>query len=93
MLQRRAGQNAAGAHGRTIGAGAQLSTYGGTLTMSGIRQILLGLLTFLQSALSILTLLVDALRAAILVLEVVLGSLPTEGGLGARVKAEERSVP
>jgi len=70
-----------------------LSTYGGTLTMSGIRQILLGLLTFLQSALSILTLLVDALRAAILVLEVVLGSLPTEGGLGARVKAEERSVP
>lgn len=70
-----------------------MSTYGGTLTMSGIRQILLGLLTFLQSALSILTLLVDALRAAILVLEVVLGSLPTEGGLGARVKAEERSVP
>lgn len=61
--------------------------------MSGIRQILLGLLTFLQSALSILTLLVDALRAAILVLEVALGSLPTEGGLGARVKAEERSVP
>lgn len=61
--------------------------------MSGIRQILLGLLTFLQSALSILTLLVDALRAAILVLEVVLGSLPTENGLGARVKAEERSVP
>lgn len=70
-----------------------MSIHGGTLTMSGIRQILLGLLTFLQSALSILTLLVDALRAAILVLEVVLGSLPTENGLGARVKAEERSVP
>lgn len=61
--------------------------------MSGIRQILLGLLTFLQSVLSILILLVDGLRAVILVLEVVLGSLPAESGLGARVKAEERSVP
>lgn len=61
--------------------------------MSGIRQILLGLQTSLQSALSILLLLADGLRAVISVLAVVLDNLPEATKTGGSVKGEERSVP